>query len=102
MLRDKTGNKLFRHVRVNIVYPKDTLPSETFTHRAGPRQGYSPGNIDDILLQTAGKLEELYPYWDFKLNELTPEGRTARYTLTVCGYRPVKPAAPKVEQCAQL
>ena len=47
-------------------------------------------------MDTTDKLDSLYPFWDFKLSELKPEGRTARYAFTFAGYRPqqgVDPAA---------
>jgi hypothetical protein len=96
VLRDKTGNKLFRRVEVRIVFPEHVYPPANHVYRAGPRQGYGPENVDKILMDTTDKLDSLYPFWDFKLSELKPEGRTARYAFTFAGYRPqqgVDPAA---------
>jgi len=91
MLRDKEGNRLFRKVTVKVIFPEAIFPPKTFVQHAGPRQGFGPDGIDDILMSVADKLEELYPFWEFKPLELTPEGRTARYVLTFAGYRATKP-----------
>ena len=37
-------------------------------------------------MQIADKLEELFPYWEFQMTELAPQGRTARYVFTFAGY----------------
>jgi hypothetical protein len=86
MLRDKTGNRLFRKVWIKVVYPDAIFPPKIQTQHAGPHQGFGPEGIDDILMQTADKLEELFPYWEFKMSELAPQGRTARYVFTFAGY----------------
>jgi hypothetical protein len=91
MLRDAKGNKLFRSVKVRVIFPDAIFPDKTFIQHAGPRQGFGPGGIDDILMQIADQLETLYPFWEFKMQEMAPEHRTARYLLTFAGYRSVKP-----------
>jgi hypothetical protein len=87
MLKDVNGNKLFRKVVVKIFFPDDVLPMKTISQRAGPHQGFGPAGIDDILMSVADQLDSLYPWWDFKMVELAPEGRTARYSFTFAGYR---------------
>lgn len=89
MLKDKAGNRLFRKVLVKVVYPDKIFPDKTFTNHAGPHQGFGPSGVDDILMQIATRLDELYPWWDFKSVELKPEGRTAKYVFTFAGYRSV-------------
>jgi hypothetical protein len=93
MLRDKDGNRLFRTVKVKVVYPDKIFPDKTLVQHAGPHQGFGPNGIDDILMKLADQLDTLYPFWDFKAVELTPEGRTARYVFTFAGYRAVKVSA---------
>lgn len=87
MLRDSHGNRLFRKVEIKIVYPEGIFPDRTNRYHAGPGQGFGPENIDKLLMDTADRLEELYPFWDFKMIELAPQGRTVRYVLTFAGYR---------------
>jgi hypothetical protein len=86
VLTDEKGNRLFRKVWVKIIYPEAIFPPKIQTAHAGPKQGYGPEGIDDILMQVADKLEQLFPYWEFKMNELAPQGRTARYVFTFAGY----------------
>lgn len=90
MLRDAAGNRLFRTVKVKIVYPDAIFPPKILVQRAGPHQGFGPTGIDDILMQTADQLDSLYPFWEFKMVELMPEGRAARYLFTFAGYRSTK------------
>jgi hypothetical protein len=87
MLKDKDGNRLFRKVAVKVVFPDAIFPPKTFVQHAGPQQGFGPTGIDDILMRLAEQLDTLYPWWDFKVVELAPEGRTAKYVLTFAGYR---------------
>jgi hypothetical protein len=86
MLRDAKGNRLFRKVWIKIIYPDAIFPPKIQTVHAGPKQGYGPEGIDEMLMQTADKLEELFPYWEFKMSELAPQGRTARYVFSFAGY----------------
>ena len=87
MLKDKAGNRLFRKVTIKIVYPDNLFPEKTYSHHAGPHQGFGPDGVDDLLMQTATRLDELYPWWEFRLVELTSVGRTARFVFTYAGPR---------------
>lgn len=86
MLRDTKGNRLFRKVWVKVVYPEAIFPPKIMTQHAGPHQGFGAEGIGDILIQTADKLESLFPYWEFKMTELAPQGRTARFVFTFDRY----------------
>jgi len=98
MLRDKAGNQLFRRVEVRIIYPIDTIPNAKVVQRAGPRQGFGPDGIDDILMQVADRLETLYPWWNFEIVTLAPEGRTAKFVFKFVSYRaPVVAAPPQTD-----
>ena len=101
MLCDKNGNRLFRKVAVKIVYPDNILPDKTFIQHAGPHQGFNPTGIDDILMQIVDQLDTLYPWWEFRMVALAPEGRTAKFVFTFTGYRSVKPAAAPVPEFTQ-
>ena len=101
MLQDKDGNRLFRTVIVRIVFPDAIFPPRTMVQHAGPRQGFSPDGIDDILMAVATRLDELYPWWEFRAVELRPEGRTAKYVFTFAGYRTAKPAEAPVPEFTQ-
>jgi len=93
VLRDKDGNRLFRKVTVRVIFPEAIFPPKTFIQHAAARQGFGPEGIDAMLMSIADQLETLYPFWDFRAQELAPEGRTARYVLTFAGYR-AAPSAP--------
>jgi hypothetical protein len=94
MLRDKTGNQLFRRVEVKIIFPNAIFPDKRFVQRAGPRQGFNATGIDEILMNIADQLDTLYPWWNFAATELTPVGRTIRFVFTFAGNRAVAPTAP--------
>lgn len=87
MLRDKFGNKLFRAVKVKVIFPDRIFPDKIFVQHAGPRQGFGSDGIDEILMNIADQLDTLYPFWQFQMQEMTPEHRTARYLMTFVGYR---------------
>ena len=87
MLQDKAGNRLYRKVDIKIVFPDNIVPVKRLTSRAEPKKGFGPNGIDDLLMQTADQLDTLYPWWDFKMVELAPVGRTASYVFTLAGYR---------------
>ena len=91
MLRDKVGNKMFRKVKIKVVFPDAIFPDRTYVQHAGPKQGFGPDGIDEMLMQVANQLEELYPFWEFKMQEMTPEHRTARYLMTFAGYHATPP-----------
>jgi len=86
MRRDKEGNKLYRKVWVKIVYPDAIFPPKITVVKAPPKRGFNEEGIDDILMQTADKLENLFPYWEFKMTEIAPSGGMARYVFTFSGY----------------
>lgn len=100
MLKDTSGNRLFKKVTVKVVFPDAIFPTKTFVQHAGPKQGFNPVGVVDILMQVATRLEELYPWWNFTSVELTPEGRTARFVFTFAGYNSMSapPAAETVQE----
>ena len=101
MFKDQAGNKLWRKVKIKVIFPEAIFPPKIFIQHAGPRQGFGPDGIDDLLMQIADHLETLYPFWEFKMQEMTPEGQTARYLMTFAGYRPqaaVKTSLPEAAE----
>lgn len=92
MLTDKAGKKLFRQVEIKVVFPEQIFAPRTFRSKAGPRQGFNAAGIADMQMQVADKLEELYPFWEFRVVELASRGRVARYVFTFAGYRAQQPA----------
>lgn len=96
MLRDLKGNRLFRKVEVRIVFPDEIFPVKKMTQHAGPHQGFGAEGIDDLLMRTVDQLDTLYPWWEFKMVELAPVGRTARYVFTFAGYRAGQPVVAPV------
>jgi len=89
MLRDKAGNRLFRRIEVKVIFPDKIFPERTYVQKAGPHQGFGPEGVDAMLMDIADKLEELYPWWNFTVVELSPVGRTARFVFTFAGTREV-------------
>lgn len=98
MLRDKAGNRLYRKVDIKIVFPDNILPVRRLISRAGPKQGFTPEGIDELLMKTADQLDELYPWWNFKMQELASQGRTACYVFAFAGYREI-PALRYPSRC---
>ena len=94
MLRDKEGERLFRKVIVKVLFPEAIFPPKTFVQHAGPRQGFNPDGIDAILMSIADQLDTLYPWWQFRVIELAPEGRTMKYVFKFAGYRSTKIQPP--------
>jgi hypothetical protein len=91
MLRDKSGNKLFRTMKVKVIFPEEIFPDKTFVQHAGPKQGFGPEGVDAFLMSITDQLDTLYPYWEFRAQEMLPEHRTARYLITFAGPRAVIP-----------
>jgi len=86
MLHDATGNRLFKKVDIKIVFPDKTLAVKAMHQHAPAKQGFSGDNIDEMLMNVADQLDKLYPWWSFKMVELTPLGRTARYNFVCTGF----------------
>lgn len=86
MLKDKSGTKLYRKVEIKVVFPENIFPTKRFVSHAGPGQGFNPEGIVDIQMQVADRLEELYPWWEFRVVELKSNGRVARFVFTFAGY----------------
>lgn len=98
MLKDKTGNKLYRRIEVKVIFPNDVFPPKKFVSRAGPQQGFNPTGVDDILMQVADRLETLYPWWNFQVVELKSPARLARFVFTFAGYNTdYKPAVAQAD-----
>jgi len=90
MPHDKEGNRLFRKVQVKVIFPDEIFPPKLFVQHAGPHQGFGPSGVDEMLEKIADQLDTLYPFWEFKMTELAPEGSTAKYVMTFAGYRSTK------------
>lgn len=87
MLRDKDGNRLFRKMTVKVIFPDAIFPDRMYVQRAGPKQGFGPDGIQQMLESIADQLDTLYPFWDFEPVELAPEHRTTRFLFKFAGYR---------------
>ena len=88
MLRDNNGNRLYRAVDIKVYFPEKIFPTRHMKQHAPPHKGFSAENIDEILMNVTDKLDTLYPWWEFKLVEIKPEGRVAYYVFNWVGYRP--------------
>ena len=86
MLKDKEGNRLFRKVVVHVDFPDNIFPPKNFVQHAGPKQGFGPKAVENIVDGLADQLDTLYPYWNFRVVELKPDGRTAKYKFLFAGY----------------
>lgn len=97
MLKDKDGSRLFRKVFIKVVFPDAIFPPKTFVQHAGPHQGFGPAGVDAMLMQIADHLDTLYPFWEFRVVELAPQGRNAKYVFTFAGYRAVPAPSPAIQ-----
>lgn len=88
MLRDNKGNRLFRRVEINVLYPDGIMKPERITQRAAAKQGFSPDNVDELLMRVADTLDTKFPWWQFRMQELAPEHRTARFNFVCAGFNP--------------
>lgn len=85
MRTDKAGNRLYRKMTVKIIFPAGIFTDRTYMQHAGPRQGFSPDGVDQMLLQIADDLDSLYPWWNFEPVELSPIGSTIRFVFKFVG-----------------
>jgi hypothetical protein len=98
MRKDKDGNKLARKVTVKVIFPDQLFPDRVYMQHAGPRQGFGPDGIDQMLNQIADELDSLYPWWQFKPVDLLRIGSTARFAFIFAGNNPnYKPPAPTIQ-----
>lgn len=89
MLKDKNGERLFRTVEMKIIFPDGIFPPRVIKSHAGPRMGINSDGIAEMQMKIADELDQLYPWWEFRMIELKPEGRTAKYNFVVAGYRAI-------------
>ncbi len=95
MRTDKLGNKLFRKMTVKVIFPDQIFEDRTYVQHAGPRQGFGPEGVDQMLNQIADQLDSLYPWWQFTPLEMAPIGSTLRFVFKFAGNNPnYKPTAP--------
>jgi hypothetical protein len=85
MRTDKYGNKLFKKMRVKVIFPDQIFPDRTYVQHAGPRQGFGPDGVDQMLEQIADQLDTLYPWWQFRPVELASIGSTIRFAFIFAG-----------------
>lgn len=100
MLRDTAGNRLFRIVDVKIYFPDKIFPTRHLLQHAPAHKGFGPENIDEILMNVTDRLDTLYPWWEFRMVELKPQGRRAYYVFNWAGYR--KGAFPQAQPTQEL
>jgi hypothetical protein len=96
---------MFRKVDIKIIFPENIFPVKHVVQRAPAKKGYNGDNIDEILMSITDQLDGLYPWWEFKMSELTPSGRCARFVFTFTKYRAGDPKtglnpAPNPEEVA--
>ena len=96
MLRDSAGNKLFRRVEIRVLFPDGIMAPSKTVQKAEPHKGFGGEAIDEMLMNTADQLDVKFPWWNFRLSELTPEHRTARYVFTCVGFK--KDYKPAVQE----
>jgi hypothetical protein len=85
MRTDKAGNTLWRTVSVKVIFPDGIFPDRKYRQNAGPKQGFGPDGIDQMLNQIADELDSLYPWWQFRAVELSPIGSTVRFAFIFAG-----------------
>jgi len=98
MLKDIHGDRLFRKVKVRVHFNDQIFPERNMIQHTPARQGFNEDGILAMLEGVTNQLDTLYPFWEFKLQELAPEGRTARFLIDFAGYRAVPaPNKPTTE-----
>lgn len=98
MLRDAHGERMYRKVVVKVYFPDKIFPIKKFVQHAPAGKGFNQDGIDSLLDSITNQLDTLYPFWEFTLKELAPEGRTAHFLIDFAGYREVPaPNLPTTE-----
>ena len=100
MRKDKEGNKLYRKMTVKVIFPDALFPDRAYQQHAGPKMGFGPEGIDQMLNQIADELDSLYPWWEFRSCELLPIGSTIRFAFIFAGNNPNY--APPVQDLTQV
>jgi hypothetical protein len=99
MFRDRNGHRLFKRVEIEIHFPEKALPFKKIRQMAPAQQGFGPDGLDDLLMKVTDMLEEQFPWWEFKLVEMKPSGRVAKYHFMGVGFNPnYKPPVQTPEQ----
>ena len=97
MRTDRAGNRSFKTIKVKVIFPDAIFPDKTFVQHAGPRQGFGPDGIDQILEQVAEQLDTRYPWWNFRPREMRPDGSTIHFVFVFAGTnRNYVPPAPNI------
>lgn len=76
-MKDARGNKLYRNVDIKIVYPdgrKEKLPI-----RVTPRSAFSAETFETMIEDIIERLDNQFPYWDFRLVSRGPAAATFVY-----------------------
>ena len=85
MRTDKAGNNLARKMTVKVIFPDEIFPDRVYKQHAGPKQGFGPDGVDQMLNQIADQLDELYPWWQFRPVDLSLIGSTIRFAFIFAG-----------------
>ena|ERR1700678_2607929 len=88
MFRDKAGNRLFKRVEIEIHFPEKALPPKKIRQMAPAAKGFGPDGLDDLLMKVTDMLEDQFPWWEFKLVEMKPLARVAKYRFMGVGFNP--------------
>lgn len=84
---DKNGEKLVRRIQINCLYPPDVLKPQKVFAKADKGKFFTDDGVHTVLMGCAEQLETMYPFWEFELRPLAPQGSTARYAFAFVGYR---------------
>lgn len=93
-MKDKTGERCFRKVRITAIFPENTVPDKTTVQVTPPKRAFAEEGIEKILATIADRLERSCPAWDFTLIGLSPIGNTARYVFKYSGIKTVPLSDP--------
>lgn len=71
-MKDKNGNRLYRHIEITIHFPKPLKSVEKKVKPGRSKAGFNAEAIDKIIMEQADHLEERFPMMEFRLASRGP------------------------------
>ena len=88
-IHDAKGNRLYKRVEIDIVYPENVMKREHIVRKAPARKGISEDGVNEILMQIADTLETRFPWWTFEPIELKGPSRVSQHVFSFKGYKTI-------------
>jgi hypothetical protein len=80
-VRDKKGNRLFKQIRIKVVFPPKTFPTRIQCLRAPEGKCFNDSGLSEVLDKVADKLDSDFPMWEFRLVQLPSIGNTIAFNF---------------------